>query len=108
MCHGSTLSPLKVAPASRRLSREHLKPRHYFFFFAAVFLPVLFLGAAFFFACPLAACPLMLFTSASDSCSSTRAAFLTFGCFFATAGALKLCPSKAISVMRTRSEERRV
>src|SRR5580693_6375391 len=68
-----------------------------YFLFDADFLAA-FLGAAFFLACPLAD-----FAPASDSCSSScaGAAFFTLGCLFTNSGALKLCPSKAISVMRT-------
>src|ERR1700688_1647795 len=91
---------LKVAPASRRLSRGQLAlADENYFFFGEAFLALLFLGAAFFLACPFFARPLVTVTS--DSCSSAAATFLGFGCFFSSSGALKLCPSKAISVMRT-------
>src|SRR5580692_3145658 len=62
LCAMIQLSILKVAPASRRLSRGHLALAAYFFL-DAVFLAALFLGAAFFLACPFA-----VFTP--PSCSS--------------------------------------
>src|SRR5579864_829818 len=71
-------------------------PRSYFFFEGDFFAA--FFGAAFFFACFLAfAC------AAGASCSSASCAFTFFGfaSFLGNSGALKLCPSKAISEMRT-------
>src|ERR1700683_2269003 len=92
MCHDSALNP-KSSAGVPPLSRGHLALAAYFFFDAA-FLAALFFGAAFFLACPLA-----VFTSASCPSSCAAAAFFGLGCFFVNSGALKLCPSKAISVM---------
>src|SRR5438552_5346245 len=67
-------------------------PSIYFFedFLAAFF------GAAFFLAA-------LFFAFGSASCSSEAAAFTFFGfaSFMGRSGALKLCPPKAISAMRT-------
>src|SRR2546430_5039399 len=71
-------------------------PGTYYFFFPDDFFAAAFFGAAFFFAEPFA----VLASLAGDSTSGALT-FLGFASFFGSSGALKLCPSKAISVMRT-------
>src|ERR1700732_3307218 len=65
---------------------------HYFFFFGAAFFGTAFLAAAFFFTG--AAWAFALASALCSTCStSTGAGFFTFGSFFSSSGALKLCPS---------------
>src|SRR5258708_12850241 len=86
MCHDSI---------PQRFVWGHLA--QYFLLVAGDFFAGVLLGADFFFACPFAP----LASVFGDSCSSSAFNFFGFASFLGNAGALKLCPSKAISVIRT-------
>src|ERR1700690_3557554 len=93
MCHKNQFPVASCQLPAKLCGDGRLARPAFYFFFAADFLAA-FLGAAFFFA-------LAGFSSPSCSSSCAAAAFFTLGCFFASSGALKLCPSNAISVIRT-------
>src|ERR1022692_4906605 len=95
MCHKTVLKFSVVSSQFKNLDGRMRPSPHGYFFFAGDFLAA-FLGAAFFLA-------ELFFAVASSAGASASAAFtfFSFGSFLGNSGALKLCPPKAISEMRT-------